>query len=121
MCDYSLMHNKSRPAAVEDKLTVVDFGTGTHGFAPSEDISSRWAKRLSLRSASLTAVCVLPGTEIAFDAPIKHTKPSRYADDGWAVAEDKTSEHSVARFCQINKGQPRMHHDALELPNGEQA
>jgi hypothetical protein len=52
MCDYSLHHVKSRPAKVGDKLRTVNFNTGTRGFAAPED--------------STTAVCVLPGTELAF-------------------------------------------------------
>ena len=52
MCDYSLHNVKTRPAKVGDKLTVRNFGTGTHGFAASEDAS--------------VAVCVRPGTELAF-------------------------------------------------------
>ena len=52
MCDYSLHHVKSRPARVGDKLTTRHFGTGTRGFAASEDAS--------------VAVCVLPGTELSF-------------------------------------------------------
>ena len=56
MCDYSLMHVKSRPASVGDKLRTSNFGTGTRGFAAPEDPT--------------TAVCVLPGTELAFDREI---------------------------------------------------
>ena len=56
MCDYSLHHVASRPAKVGDKLTTRDFGTGTRGFAASED--------------SQIAVCVLPGTELAFATPV---------------------------------------------------
>ena len=52
MCDYSLQHVRSRPAKVGDKLTTRDFGTGTRGFAASEDAG--------------VAVCVLPGTELSF-------------------------------------------------------
>ena len=52
MCDYSLFNVKSRPANVGDKLTIRDFGTGTRGFAASEDAS--------------VAVCVRPGTELSF-------------------------------------------------------
>ena len=52
MCDYSLQNVKSRPAKVGDKLTTRNFGTGTVGFAASEDAS--------------VAVCVLPGTELCF-------------------------------------------------------
>src|SRR3984893_9528056 len=33
MCDYSLMHVKSRPASIGDKLRTSNFGTGTRGFA----------------------------------------------------------------------------------------
>ena len=39
MCDYSLQNVKSRPAKVGDKLTTRNFGTGTVGFAASEDAS----------------------------------------------------------------------------------
>ena len=59
MCDYSLIGVRSRPAKVGDKLTTHDFGTGTRGFAAAED--------------SEVAVCVLPGTELAFSAPVTLT------------------------------------------------
>ena len=55
MCDYSLHNVKSRPAKVGDKLTTHNFNTGTRGFAAPEDAS--------------TAVCVLPGTELALPEP----------------------------------------------------
>ena len=57
MCDYSLHNVKSRSAKVGDKLTTRDFGTGTRGFAASEDASM--------------AVCVLPGTELSFTREIR--------------------------------------------------
>src|ERR1700730_9704941 len=93
MCDYSLMHVKSRPASVGDKLRTSNFGTGTRGFAAPEDPT--------------TAVCVLPGTELAFDREI-----SVYGASG-------PTPHKTAIFRQINKEQPHMHHDALELPDGQ--
>jgi hypothetical protein len=52
MCDFSLHSVKSRPAKVGDKLTTQDFGTGTRGFAASEDLN--------------VAVCIRPGTELSF-------------------------------------------------------
>ena len=52
MCDYSLFYVKSRPAKVGDKLITRDFGTGTRGFAASED--------------ARVAVYVRPGTELSF-------------------------------------------------------
>ena len=57
MCDYSLHNVKSRPAKVGDTLTTRDFGTGTRGFAASEDAS--------------IAVCVLPGTELSFSDNVR--------------------------------------------------
>ena len=57
MCDYSLQSVASRPAKVGDKLTTWDFGTGTIGFAAAED--------------TRVAVCVLPGTELAFSKPVE--------------------------------------------------
>jgi hypothetical protein len=56
MCDYSLQSVKSRAAKVGDKLTTRNFGTGTRGFAASEDTS--------------LAVCVLPGTELSFSSEV---------------------------------------------------
>ncbi len=56
MCDFSLHNVKSRPAKVGDKLTTHNFITGTCGFAAPED--------------STTAVCILPGTELAFSAEV---------------------------------------------------
>jgi hypothetical protein len=96
MCDYSLMHVKSRPAAVGDKLVVKNFGTGTRGFCDK----SEWD------STQPTAVCVLPGTEIAFD-------------EGINVYGGLSQKSSMAIFRQINKGATHMHHDALEFPDGE--
>src|SRR5258708_21041772 len=58
MCDYSLHSVRTRPAKVGEKLVTYNFGTGTRGFAAPEDCS--------------VAVCVLPGTELAFEAPAKH-------------------------------------------------
>ena len=99
MCDYSLHHVKSRPAKVGDKLTTRNFGTGTRGFAAPEDLT--------------TAVCVLPGTELAFARNPTTTGSGLL---GWGV---KSIGHRTAIFRQINKDQPRMHHDALEFPDGQ--
>jgi hypothetical protein len=54
MCDYSLHHVASRPAKIEDKLVVTKFnGSFTRGFAAVGEPH--------------VAVCLLPGTEVAFD------------------------------------------------------
>jgi hypothetical protein len=99
MCDYSLHSVKSRSARVGDKLTTRNFGTGTRGFAAPEDVS--------------TAVCVLPGTELAFAGEVKCTASGFL---GWGA---KTLRHKTAIFRQINKNEPRIHHDALEFPDGQ--
>jgi hypothetical protein len=92
MCDYSLMHIASRKAEVGDKLVTTQFAnTVSRGFAAVGDCN--------------TAVCVIPGTEVGFSAPIK--------------TAEKDTEYSVAIFRQLNVDQPFAHHDNLELPNGE--
>jgi hypothetical protein len=100
MCDYSLHAVKSRPAKVGDKLRTHYFGTGTRGFAAPEDAN--------------TAVCVLPGTELAFGGPVKCSGAVGLFD--W---RRKVLKHSTAIFRQVNKNNPRIHHDALEFPDGE--
>jgi hypothetical protein len=100
MCDYSLHLVKSRPAKVGDKLTTVNFYTGTRGFAVPED--------------STTAVCVLPGTELAFAEEVK----CNLTPFGFSSWRTKTVNYRTAIFRQVNKDQPRVHHDALEFPDG---
>jgi len=99
MCDYSLQNVRSQPAKVGDKLTTRDFGTCTRGFAAAEDAA--------------VAVCVLPGTELAFSSPVT-------VDDLHFVVPLKvdTLSHATAIFRQVNKNEPRKHHDTLEFPDG---
>jgi hypothetical protein len=99
MCDYSLHSVKSRPAKVGDKLTTHDFGTGTRGFAASEDVN--------------VAVCVLPATELSFADEIK------CLPTGLIAWRDKVIDHKTAIFRQINKDKVAAHHDALEFPDGQ--
>ena len=99
MCDYSLHSVSSRPAKVGDKLTTRDFGTGTRGFAAAEDAA--------------IAVCVLPGTELAFSGPVTLTD-DRFVV-GWKVEK---LAHATAIFRQVNKDVQWKHHDALEFPDG---
>jgi hypothetical protein len=100
MCDYSLQHVKSRPAKVGDKLTTHHFNTGTRGFAAPEDAS--------------TAVCVLPGTELAFATEITCGRNRLF---GWQAIT--VINHTTAIFRQINKDKKHTHHDALEFPDGQ--
>ena len=98
MCDYSLHHVMSRPASVGDKLVTTTFpGTITRGFAPEGDPNM--------------AICLLPGTEVAFDGEIRHYEE---------VTHFPTRKGgNVARFRQIDLDNPYAHHDALEFPDGQ--
>ena len=98
MCDYSLHSVKSRPAKVGDKLTTRDFGTGTRGFAASEDAS--------------VAVCLRPGTELSFAREIACQSIGLL---GW---RNRVSRHKTAIFRQVNRDKVATHHDALEFSDG---
>ena len=100
MCDFSLHHVKSRPAKVGDRLMTRNFNTGTRGFAEPED--------------STTAVCILPGTELAFSEEVK-CAPVPWGFSSWRT---RTVNFKTAIFRQINKDQLHVHHDALEFPDG---
>jgi hypothetical protein len=97
MCDFSLQTAKSRPAAIGDKLVTTDFGHGTRGFAEAGGPAD-------------VAVCVMPGTELAFDVDVKKLSYAFWKTDTFA--------HKVARFRQVNKDKMAAHHDALEFPDG---
>jgi len=99
MCDFSLHTVLSRPAKVGDKLTTHDFGTGTRGFAALEDED--------------VAVCLLPGTELAFTKPVEYG-PAILFSWRWKRLDQRT-----AIFRQINQERPSVHHDALEFPEGQ--
>ena len=82
MCDFSLQAVRSRPAKVGDKLITRDFGTGTRGFAAMDDPGQ--------------AVCVMPGTELAFAGEIACVSNGLL---GWKM---KTIKHQTAIFRQVN-------------------
>src|SRR5262249_241845 len=83
MCDYSLHHVKSRPAKAGDNLTTINFRTGTRGFAAPED--------------STMAVCILPGTELAFSEEVKCASFRLFGCKG------KTINFRTAIFRQITR------------------
>ena len=55
------------------------------------------------------AVCLLPGTELAFEKEVQ----CEGIVLSWRLG------HAVAKFQQVNKGQSNVHHDALEFPDGK--
>jgi hypothetical protein len=97
MCDYSLHAVASRPARVGETLVTTSFyGTSTRGFAA--------------KGAPNVAVCLLPGTELAFERDVTY---NRY----WLPTI--STGFSVARFCAIKPSVSDQHHDALSFPDGK--
>ena len=70
-------------------------GTSTRGFASEGDPD--------------TAVCMLPGTELAFAENVRF-------DSRWIWP--KTLEYRVGKFGQVDPHIPDRHHDAVEFPDG---
>jgi len=98
MCDYSLHAVATRPAQVEDKLVTARFpNTLTRGFAAVGEPN--------------VAVCLLPGTELAFDNDVTW-------DAGFIFSTKKKAGSRVARFRYVDAS-PDRHRDALEFPDGQ--
>jgi hypothetical protein len=98
MCDYSLHLLTSRPAKVGDKLVTTKFVNSiTRGFATVEEPT--------------VAVCLLPGTEVAFEKDIIEYRLT--------LLPNRKIREKVARFRQVDIDNPNTHHDALEFPNGQ--
>jgi len=100
MCDYSLHLVASRPAKVGDKLVTTKFNNSlTHGFAAVGEPH--------------VAVCLLPGTEVAFEREVECEHIFK------VFRSQKLIGEKVARFRQIKMEEPNAHHDALEFPDGQ--
>jgi hypothetical protein len=96
MCDYSLHAVASRPAVVGETLVTTTFrGTSTRGFAAESDPN--------------VAVCMLPGTELAFESEVKY-------DNRWIWT--RTIDSRVGKFGKIDPHVHDRHHDAIEFPDG---
>ena len=97
MCDYSLHAMATRPAQVGETLMTTTFrGTSTRGFASEKDLA--------------VAVCMLPGTELAFAQDVKY-------DNRWIWT--RTINSRVGKFGKVDPHVPDRHHDAIEFPNGK--
>jgi hypothetical protein len=66
MCDYSLHTVASRPAKIGDQLVTTEFwNTTTRGFSPVGEPK--------------VAVCLLPGTEVAFESEVpRQVRPGNF-------------------------------------------
>lgn len=103
MCDYSLHNVASRPANVGDELVTTKFGDSiTRGFSAVGEPN--------------VAVCLLPGTEIAFAKEAEHRNPLVRLLLGLGFSK---LSGTVARFRQINLDKPYTHHDAVEFADGK--
>jgi hypothetical protein len=100
MCDYSMDFVASRPAKVGDKLVSTQFcDSVTRGFAAVGEPN--------------VAVCLLPGTEIAFEKDVE------YEPKFHLFRQSELIVGKVAQFRRINPNEPHSHHDALEFPGGQ--
>jgi len=96
MCDYSLHAVETRPAEVGETLITTTFrGTSTRGFASE--------------SEPAVAVCMLPGTELAFAEDVEY-------DNRWIWK--RATNFRVGKFGVIDTDVPHRHHDAIEFPDG---
>jgi len=99
MCDYSLEYVANRPAKVGDKLITTKFANSiTRGFTEVGEPN--------------VAVCLLPGTELAFDRDVECVQ-------ALGLLPSRKIRERVARFREVNMESLHEHHDALEFPNGQ--
>jgi len=99
MCDYSLHAVASRPAKTGDRLITTHFPDSiTRGLAAVTEPD--------------VAVCLLPGTEVAFDQEVAYQHPL-----GWF--RGRRTKGRVARFRQVNTANSHTHHDAFEFSDGK--
>jgi hypothetical protein len=95
MCDYSLHAVATRPAEVAETLVSTKFRASvTRGFASPDNRQ--------------VAVCLRPGTEIAFEKDAQTV----------GMVFRKNLGDRLARFRQIDTENSQRHHDALEFSDG---
>jgi hypothetical protein len=100
MCDYCLEQQATRDAVVGDRLVTTGFsGSTTIGFAAS--------------TAAHVAVCLKPGTKLAFAEPVSFSGLFRF------LLRAQSHECLTARFRHVSEDNPLLHHDALEFANGQ--
>jgi hypothetical protein len=83
--------------------------SSARGFAA---VGERGPKLVIHDSPPKVAVCLLPGTELAFDDEVRY-------DHAFSLFGKARVNHKVARFRQIDLDDPRVQHDALEFPDGQ--
>jgi hypothetical protein len=97
MCDYSLENVASRAAIAGETLISTRFPNAmTKGFSGVSEPG--------------VAVCLRPGTELAFDDTVEFEK---------SCLETARTTAKVATFRQIDLENRHAHHDALEFADGQ--
>jgi len=101
MCDYtSGITSRKPPAKIEDKLVADEFHSSIlRGSRPVGQPN--------------VAVCLLPGTEIAFDESVE-CEPSF----GIGILPNKKDGQRLARFRQVNMDNPVAHTMRWNFPTG---
>ncbi|ABE64022.1 conserved hypothetical protein [Nitrobacter hamburgensis X14] len=116
MCDYSLHLVSSRPAKVADKLVTMELARSkARGFAAVGELGT---KLVVHDSPPELAVCLRPGTELAFDDDVQYDSAFSFNFFGASFGMGRVN-HRVASFRQIDVNDPYVQHDALEFPNGQ--
>jgi hypothetical protein len=117
MCDYSLHHVSSRPARVADKLVTMELARSkARGFAAVGELGS---KLVIHDNPPEVAVCLLPGTELAFDDNVQYDRTFRLSLFGRTILGKGHVDYKVASFRQVDTNDPYVQHDALEFPDGQ--
>ena len=94
MCDYSLQHVATRAAKVGDKLVSTQFvNSNTRGFSAIEEPS--------------VAVCLLPGTELAFDRGVECDRalgffPNKSCGKAWRASGESIRTSPMSITMQSN-------------------
>src|SRR5262245_15165971 len=104
MCDYSLSACNTRDAQVADELIS--------GTIVNEYGSPTTTKGFYTKGMEDVAVCLRPGTEVAFEQDVAF-----FNKDDCTVKERKVASR-VARFREVNEHENYKHHDALEFSDG---
>ena len=106
MCDYSIENCKTRDARVGDRLVSGRIRTtDAAGWTRSKGFHAEGDNGI--------AVCLRPGTELAFEDDVRWRQSCRWRE-GW----DNTSSNRTAIFRELDVACDFVHHDALEFSDG---
>jgi hypothetical protein len=104
MCDYSLQSQRSRHAQADDDLVTKSYGYGVRGFADADDRQ--------------TAVCLFPGTEIAFVEPVAYRDRNFWSFLRRGGSFLVRTRYRTAIFRQMGNRREAYERDALEFADG---